>query len=265
MKLSNINEINFEKLYKKQKAKSDFKNKTCSDWDNKAEELNKKTHSGEYHDFILSKVDVKNANTMLDIGCGPGAFALKFAKKLKKVYALDFSPKMLNLVEKNAKEQNIKNIFCIKHDIEQSFKDIPKADIILASRCMEVKNIKKVLKNLDKQANKAVYLTYKVGGSFLSDKVLSVLKKDIIPKPDYIYLVNILYNLNIKVNVEFLNLKSNFSHDSEDEYVKAVCWSIGELSKNEEINLRKYYQKCLKNSKIPAYRNDDWVLLSWEK
>jgi len=66
---------------------------------------------------ILTKMSAINDNTVaIDIGCGTGTFVLELAKRCRKVYALDISPKMLNKLEQKAKHHGISNIVSICGD-----------------------------------------------------------------------------------------------------------------------------------------------------
>lgn len=56
-----------------------------------------------YH-FLEPDLDV------LDIGCGPGNYALLLARRVKKVVALDPSPRMLAILQQRAAEEGITNI-----------------------------------------------------------------------------------------------------------------------------------------------------------
>jgi SAM-dependent methyltransferase len=47
---------------------------------------------------------------MLDIGCGPGNYAIPLAERFEKVVALDASPKMLSILEERAGAMGIRNI-----------------------------------------------------------------------------------------------------------------------------------------------------------
>jgi len=44
---------------------------------------------------IITALDVKATDTVLDFGCGPGFFTIPFARTAKKVVAVDLQPKML--------------------------------------------------------------------------------------------------------------------------------------------------------------------------
>lgn len=228
--------------------------------------MNERIHEGLYNDYINAKVDLTDAESLLDVGCGPGTFALHFAPKLKEIYAFDFSPKMLEVLEYNAAKRGIKNLksFCL--DLEKEWVGLPRADIIIASRCLEVADVAAVLERLHAQAKRRVYLTFKEGASFLSDEILKVLGREIIPKPDYIYVVNILYQMGIKAKVDFIDPGDDgYRLGDEDSYLHSLTWSQNGLTKEEEERARAYYRDCKKEGKIPAHRNNRWALLSWEK
>lgn len=267
MKKNNLEAIDFGLLYELQKEASTYKKKSKDEWDKKAPTMNESIHQGSYNETIMKALNLENASTLLDLGCGPGTFSLRFAPLLEQIYALDFSSKMLELLEKNAKEKNLSNIktFCL--DLEEDWNEVPKADIVLASRCLEVSNLKQTLVKLNEFAKKAVYLTFKDVGSFLSDEVLRVIGLEITPKPDYIYVVNILYSLGIKAKIDFINPADLCCQNkqSEDEYVSSIRWSLDALDELQEKKLRAYFKQCQAQNKAPAFRNNGWALISWDK
>jgi putative AdoMet-dependent methyltransferase len=62
---------------------------------------------------IMSLLALDSQGTVLDMGCGTGAFTINAAKCLKKVYAVDISQAMLRCVRKKAKAAGLKNLeFC---------------------------------------------------------------------------------------------------------------------------------------------------------
>jgi len=264
---SNIEAIDFGYLYSVQRKASTHKMKDKASWDKKAKDMNKKIHNGTYNDTIVEKVNLEEVEDVLDVGCGPGTFALRFAPHVKKVYAFDFSQNMLNALVNNAKELNITNIETMQQDIEGSWKNIPKCDVVLASRCMEVDDIKSALVKLDSYAKKAVYLTFKVGKSYLDEELLNAMGREIVPKPDYIYLVNVLYQLGIHAKVEFIMPEDNACSVvvSVEEYIDSVRWSLDGISKDEEKSIQDFYEKCINDKRTPPLRDNRWALISWTK
>lgn len=258
-------DIDFNKLYIEQKEASTFKQKSKEAWDIKADSMNKRVHKSIYNEQFLKLLNLEKIDTLLDIGCGVGNISLKLAPKLSKVYCLDYSTKMLELLDENAKKQNINNITTINKSWYDSWDDISNADLVIASRSMEVKNMKEALEKLNNKANKKVVISYKVGGSFVSDEILDVLQKDIIKKPDYIYVLNILYNMGINASLNFVQSEGRGTiYTSKEKFIESVSWSIGSLRSDEIKKLEDYYDNLDENKK---FKEDfvSWAIISWDK
>jgi len=73
----------------------------------------------------LKETRKDSINTILDIGCGPGHYAMAFLKQGKKVTALDIAENMLTLTEARVKEAGIdQNIDFILDDyLEHNFSE----------------------------------------------------------------------------------------------------------------------------------------------
>lgn len=59
---------------------------------------------------ILGSLDIKKDQTLLEIGCGTGEFAITAAGRCRKVIAADVSMPMLEFARQKAKKQDVKNI-----------------------------------------------------------------------------------------------------------------------------------------------------------
>ncbi len=260
----NILDIDFNTLYKEQKNITTFKPKTKEDWNAKAKDMDSRIHQSIYNEEFLSRVDTKECTTLLDVGCGPGNLALRFAKKLERVYAMDYSEEMLRLLTANAASKKIENIETLQASWDDEWDSLPSADIVVASRSMEVSDMAQALAKLDTKANKRVYLSYKVGGSFVDTEILEAMGRRIHPKPDYIYIVNILYKMGINPRIDYIeseNKKINFN--DFDSFRESTFWSIGEMSESEIAGLKNLFEdeNFRKKPQKPTY----WAMISWEK
>ena len=261
---TNLKQIDFAKLYIKQMELSTFKSKSSDDWDKKAKNMNINIQNSIYTKDFIEKIDFSNANSLLDIGCGPGTIALNVASKMEIVYALDYSSSMLDCVEDNCKNSNITNVKTINKSWYDNWDDVPNADIVIASRSMEVRDIKEAILKLNSKSNKKVYITTKVGGSFIDKEILNQLKREIYPRPDYIYLLNVLHDMGIYAKVDFIKSENNkFSSFSANEFVEKVSWSLGKLNLEEKFILKEYFETTYKFQENPNYI--DWAFISWEK
>lgn len=61
-------------------------------------------------DERIEMLSLDMQSTLIDMGCGTGAFAIHAADRLGKIYAVDVSQAMIRRAEIKAKEANIKNI-----------------------------------------------------------------------------------------------------------------------------------------------------------
>ena len=134
---TNLEKIDISKLYKKQIKNSTFKSKSSKDWDKKAQFFNENAFASSYTKDFIDKIDLSDCETLLDVGSGPATISLALASKLKTVYALDYSQEMLNLAQNNAEKLHINNLVTIHKSWYHSWKDVPKADIVVASRSMD--------------------------------------------------------------------------------------------------------------------------------
>lgn len=99
--MKNVNEIKDTIQLRYEKESQDKSNLSC----------------GNNLDFL----EIKFGDTVLDLGCGRGLETIDAAKLTGgtgKAVGLDITPKMLNVAEENAKNQNVTNIKFISGDIE---------------------------------------------------------------------------------------------------------------------------------------------------
>lgn len=261
-----INQIDFNQLYINQKQNSTFQPKNVHDWDKKAPGMSKRIHKSIYNEELLNQMNFEDCETFLDVGCGVGNISLLVADKFKKIYSLDFSKNMLEILEKEAYDRGINNIQTIHLSWEDSWESVPKCDMILASRSMEVGDMKDALMKLNEKANKRVYLTYKVGGSFISDDILEYIGKEIRKKPDFIYTVNILYQMSIMPSINYIKSEGRKQqYKDEESFVQSIVWSIGDLNEKQMELLKKYYREKLRVQKQKESDYVCWAVIHWDK
>jgi len=74
---------------------------------------------------LLRSLNLQSCDIVLDAGCGPGRLTFDVAKCSKEVYAVDFSPKSVEVVKRTAMERHINNVSATVADLTQplSFSD----------------------------------------------------------------------------------------------------------------------------------------------
>src|SRR5665648_59719 len=87
-------------------------------WNNRAAEFNKIVCQGSPDErvknilnYLLTNNLLTKNSSVLDIGCGPGRFAVEFGKHSTDVTGLDISDKMLDYAEQNAQADHLTNVW----------------------------------------------------------------------------------------------------------------------------------------------------------
>ncbi|OSQ23550.1 SAM-dependent methyltransferase [Campylobacter concisus] len=240
---SNYDEIDFDALYKAQKARSSFGKKFAEDWDKKAPSFNEGVMKSVYAQEFIDKVDFTGISTLLDFACGAGALSVLAAKKADQIYGYDFSPKMLEFARQNAKIYGVKNVKFAQKAFEDDWSDVPVCDVVFASRCLEVDDLKTALNKLLSKTKKSLYITFKVGGSFVDDEILDAIGRKVEQKPDFVYLLNILFQMGYLPSLSYIKAKCHAGPEtSAQELIQKTRWGLGgELSSTEEARLAEYF------------------------
>jgi len=256
--------IDFAAMYKAHKAATDFKGKSADDWNAKAADMAPRMINSPYVDAFISRMALEADDTVLDIGCGPGTLALALAKKVKKVIAVDYAEQMLEELRAVAAREGITNIETRRLSWEDDWSALPKADITLASRSLEVGDIEAALSKMTEHARRACYLTYKAGGSYVDMEILDFIGRTITPKPDFWYIPLILYQKGYLPHVDYIETpRGSIQSTDVDSFVGSLRWSLGSLDDDEEQKARLYYDKIIaRESRHPKPFN--WAFVGWQ-
>ena len=245
---SNYDEIDFDALYRAQKARSSFGKKIAADWDKKAPSFNEGVMKSAYAREFIDKVDFTGVSTLLDFACGAGALSVLAAKKVDQIYGYDFSSKMLEFARENAQTYGAKNVKFAQKAFEDDWSDVPACDVVFASRCLEVDDLKAALGKLLSKTKKSLYITFKVGGSFVDEEILGAIGRKVEQKPDFVYLLNILFQMGYLPSLSYIKSPCSAGPaTSAEEFVQKTRWGLGgELSSTEEARLAEYFNsgKC---------------------
>ncbi|EMG30866.1 class I SAM-dependent methyltransferase [Campylobacter showae] len=240
---SNYDEIDFDALYKAQKAKSSFGKKLAEHWDKKAPSFNEGVMKSVYAQEFIDKVDFTGVSTLLDFACGAGALSVLAEEKVDQIYGYDFSPRMLEFARENAQTYGAKNAKFAQKAFEDDWSDVPECDVVFASRCLEVDDLKAALSKLLSKTKKALYITFKVGGSFVDEDVLGAIGRKVEQKPDFVYLLNILFQMGYLPSLDYIKARCHAGPaSSAEELIQKTRWGLGgELSEAEEARLAEYF------------------------
>lgn len=275
-----FNEIDWSAMWQEESAGAHFRDtKRKEHWDKRAEKFNrsidkvtgknKKMDNNDYIAKMLARVEVDENSTVLDIGCGPGTLALPLAHKAKSVTGLDLSSEMIKHLKANAEKNGLDNITCINSEWEEAVKNnlVGKHDVVVASRSLMPVNINEAMKTIVSLTGKAAYLTFPVIHLPFDWIVYKEIGRGHKKHPPYIYILNTLYQMGIRANLEILHSKVVTRYKSVEEGLDDLQWRTDpfnedELAKASAFLKAKFAEQ--NNPEVFVYEGySRWALVWW--
>lgn len=258
--------VDFAGMYREQCRRSGYGQKSSRHWDQRAASRDKRAPDETYTEACLSRMDFTGVQTVLDIGCGTGNLAIPLARRVRHVHALDFSPEMLAYLQARRRQAGIKNLTVHQLSWTDSWRGVPRVDLALCSRALGVADLRAALTKMTQQARRRCYAITHVGGSFLGPDILARLGRSVVPRPDYIYAVNILYQMGLRATVDFLQTTAQMPYATPEAFLDSVRWRIGELSPREITRLKQMYRQLPEQADGQrVYQHHfTWAMLGWE-
>jgi len=249
-----MNQIDWDELWKRAILDASWmrwRRDPVEFWNRRSEWYNKAVKGRvERTQGIIAKLDLDPECMVLDIGSGPGTFTIPIAKIVKHATAIDISKGMLTCLRENAEKEGVRNIACINkkwEDVELG-NDIEEHDIVIASYSLfAMLDIKEALLKMDRVARKTVYLLTSAGEQTSNYNKLwpKLYGEEYVPGPDYIYIVNVLYQIGICANVEILEYEYKQHFSSLDEAVEYWMNNFDEVPPGAEEIIREYIAELL--------------------
>ncbi|HGW5506523.1 TPA: methyltransferase domain-containing protein [Citrobacter koseri] len=260
-----IDDIDFADLYRQQLLQAKRTEKTPDHWDKRAEKMaeNCASPTDTYLQQLMEKMDLQGVNSLFDMGCGPGTVSLALAGKIPHICGVDYSPGMLRVAARRATEQRATHVHWVQRAWEDDWSDLPRCDIAVASRSTLVADMRQAMTKLNNQARLRVYTTHLVSSSFVSPTIQRALGREVIELPNYIYALNVLYQMGICAHVDFIRGQNcQQDNSSWERFAENVRWSMGDISDEERERLYRWYQQQDASALAPASR--DWALIWWD-
>ena len=239
-------------------------------FDNELEE--EWTIGNSYTNQFLQRIEVDSCSTVLDVGCGPGTLAIPLAKRVKSVIALDVSERVLRFVKRNAAKEGITNITCVHKSWEDIVigKDIDKQDVVISSRSLGMFDLKRELLKINQAAKERVYISRTAKGNDLFRRELyGTIGMGYHELPGYIYVYNMLYQMGIFANVDFIECESKERYLDINKAIDIWRWRLGHLSNEGEEKLRNYLSENLAEMQNGMLDTPNeklrWALIWWKK
>lgn len=242
-----LDDIDFGALYREHLQQHRLAPKTAEAWDSRAAEY-AASHRGaagrsSYVDDFLALLDLRGARSVLDVGCGPGTLALPLAVRLDAVWALDYSPRMLQQLQQQAQARGVQNVHTVQRAWEDDWADVPVCDVAIASRSTTVDDLEAALLKLQAHARLRVALTYPVGGGFVDPELLRLVGGGVPPVPDHLLLLGLLHRMGQVPTVALIHTPSRLAGcDSFESFLQRLQWSTGELDSAARARVRSWFE-----------------------
>jgi SAM-dependent methyltransferase len=147
------------------------------------------------------------ATTVVDVGSGPGRFAVNLAPHVRWVTAVDPSHQMLEILRTAARERGVENLGSIAGRWEDV--EVEPADVVFSSYVLPmIENASRFLEKLHATARRRAFLYL---GAFSSDAVVDPLWRHFHvaprrPGPSYLDAVAVLHELGIEPAVDVVEV-----------------------------------------------------------
>ncbi len=240
-------------------------------WDGRAQEFSKHAASTGYPEAFIRIMKPRKSWTVLDMACGGGTIAIPLCRKVKSITAVDFSKRMLDIVDWACRIGGIGNVKTIQARWEDDWESlgIGVYDVAIASRSLIGDDAKGLIAKLNKAARKAVYLSTAVGSGPFDRRFFESTGRKFNMGPDYIHYYNVLYEMGIRANVSFIPEQHCNQWDSRREAFEGQRWMFQEMTAEEENNVRAYLAKYLVHVpggwRLPYSRQCYWAVMWWTK
>jgi len=128
-------------------------------WDKKAQNYNRYTEETDVLEaticrYIIEAGIVLDGKSVLDIGCGTGAYTLRMAQRAQHIDAIDISPAMLEILAKDAQSIGLHNIRTHQSSWEDFSLPVQPYDIAVATMFPALKEDQHFQKMHDAAATK---------------------------------------------------------------------------------------------------------------
>ncbi len=233
-------------------------------WDERAGDYGKQGAPSRYVEDFIGLLDLTDARTLLDVGCGPGTLALPLASRLERIVAVDYSAGMLAALRKNADAQGIGNVDTLLRSWADDWSDVPVCDVAIASRSVTATDLRDALGKLSSHARLRACLTCLVGGSFVDPDILALAGVPGRRIPDHGIVVGALRQLGFDPRVEYIETPGRFAGTADfDEFAQRLRWHTGDLDDAALARLRNWYEADPVRARAGG-RPMQWAFMSWE-
>ncbi len=259
-------------MWQEVRRRKTWQRKTSEDWDKRAAGFARRHKDSVYVKEFLKRLPLFPAMSVLDMGCGPGTLTIPLARKVKEVTAVDFSSEMLATLAERAAGEGLENITTRQGAWEDDWQPLGlrQYDLIIASRSLAVDDLKGALEKLRRAARGWIFIGDRVGSGPFDPAMFAAIGRPFHPGPDYIYTINILYQMGIHARLDFIDLPPGRSYKTKDEAISSWAWMFHDLTAAENDKLKRHLTERLGKNEAGLWHLRDelcpsWAIISWQE
>ena len=246
-------------------------------WDRRAGDLSARDAGSSYATDFIAAMGLRPGESVLDVGSGAGTLALPLARAGHDVCAVDFSRGMLDELARQASGDGLRNIVTIEASWDDDWRaaGVGVADIAVASRSLDVPDLRAALLKLQSFARRRVCVTLPADGVYYPGALawMTVGRRPR-RRADHTGAVEILRSEGVEPEVRTITHESSRSFESLDDARAFLQRMVAPRDEGEVAAMERYVTTHLKEVAASdgriSWTQDEpvavrWAFLAWDK